>query len=120
MEAKPRDVHVLGATRYFQQLQDAHALSDMTGTDPACLASEVEFFGPFMPKAADHSFDCKRCSLRCQLNSCLFQQYIPGNSPDPRPFGGADGLADVPLGVLGDVEQQADHSGGEALAADGA
>jgi hypothetical protein len=37
-------------------LQDAHALPDLVGADPACLAGEVNFFKPFVPEAADHSF----------------------------------------------------------------
>src|SRR5690242_1774777 len=39
---------------------------------------------------------------------------------DRRKFGGGDGLANVSLGVLGDVGQQADHRRGEVLAAYGA
>ena len=36
VEAKPCDVHVLGPRRYFQQLQDAHALACMVA-DPASV-----------------------------------------------------------------------------------
>ena len=45
-----------GSPRYFQQLHDAHALPDMIGADPACLAGKIDLFKSFMPEAADHSF----------------------------------------------------------------
>jgi hypothetical protein len=50
VEAKPGDVHVLGLRRYFQQLEDAHALPDIVGTDPACLAGEVSSSSPLCLK----------------------------------------------------------------------
>jgi len=56
VEAKARDVHVLRLRRYFQQLQDTHALPDMFGADPTGLAGEVNFFKPFMSEVADPSF----------------------------------------------------------------
>ena len=55
VEAKASDVHVLRLRRHFQKLQDANALPDMIGADPACLAGTVDLFKPFMPEAADHS-----------------------------------------------------------------
>jgi hypothetical protein len=50
VEAKARDIHVRRLSRYFQQLQDTHALPDMIGADPARLAGQVYFFKPFMPE----------------------------------------------------------------------
>jgi hypothetical protein len=64
VEAKPRDVHVLGPPRYFQQLQDAHALPDMIGADPARPAGEEDLFKPFMSEATDRSF-----SVNCSVYS---------------------------------------------------
>jgi hypothetical protein len=58
----PRNTH-LGLPRYSQQLQDAHALPDMLGADPACFASAVNLFKPLMPKAADHS---------CSVNDLVY------------------------------------------------
>src|SRR6266852_9025915 len=72
VETKACDVHVLRLPRYFQQLQDAHALPDMIGADPACLTCAVDLFKPLMPEATDHSFSVKRIVDNCQLNSCLF------------------------------------------------
>jgi hypothetical protein len=54
VEAKACDVHVLGFCGHIQQLQDASALPNMIGTDPASLAGEVDLFKPFVPEAADH------------------------------------------------------------------
>ena len=54
VETKASDVHVFRLHRYFQQLQDSHALPNMSGSNPACLAGEVNFLKPFMPEAADH------------------------------------------------------------------
>src|SRR5437660_12723319 len=59
VEAKACYVHVLRFPRYFQQLQDAHALPDMIGADPACLAGAVDLVKPLMPEAAEHSFSVK-------------------------------------------------------------
>jgi hypothetical protein len=50
VEAEACDVHVFGLRRYFQQLQNAHALPDMIGTDPAGLAGEVNFLKPLWRK----------------------------------------------------------------------
>ncbi len=54
VKMKPRDVHVLGPLRYFQQLQDAYALPYLVGTNPASSASAVKLFNAFVPEAADH------------------------------------------------------------------
>src|SRR6266404_1763870 len=59
VKAKTRDVHVLRLPRYFQQLQDAHALPEMAGADPARLAGTVDLFKPPVPEATDHSFSVK-------------------------------------------------------------
>jgi hypothetical protein len=56
VEAKACDVHILGPSRYFQQLQDTHALPDLIGADPARLASEVDLFEPLMTEAPDYCF----------------------------------------------------------------
>jgi len=56
MEAKACNVHVLRAPRHLQQLQDARALPDLSGTDPARLASSIKLLEPFMPEAANHAF----------------------------------------------------------------
>ena len=52
---KACDVHILRPPSYFQQLQEAYALPDMIGTDPACFAGEVNLLEPLMPEAADHA-----------------------------------------------------------------
>src|SRR5271157_961614 len=59
VKTKACDVQVLRPLRHFQQLQDTHALPDVIGADPACLAGAVDLFKPFMPEAADHFFQCK-------------------------------------------------------------
>jgi len=56
VKAKACDVHVFGLARYFQQLQDTHALPDMTGADPARPAGAVNLRKPFMAEAANHRF----------------------------------------------------------------
>jgi hypothetical protein len=60
VETKTCDIHVLRLPRYFQQLQDTHALPDVIGTDPACLAGELNLFKPFMSEATDRSFSVNR------------------------------------------------------------
>jgi hypothetical protein len=50
VEAKACNVHILGLSCNFQQLQNTHALPDMIGADPASLSGEVNFFKPFMPE----------------------------------------------------------------------
>jgi len=45
MEPKTRDVHVLRLRPHFRQLQNAYALSNVIGADPARLAGEVNLCG---------------------------------------------------------------------------
>jgi hypothetical protein len=55
VKVKASDVHVLGLPRYLQQLQDAYALADISGADPARRALELNLFHSLMPEAADHT-----------------------------------------------------------------
>ena len=55
MKAKTRNVHVLGAHRQVEQLQDTRAFRDPIGADAASLAGEVKLLKSFMPEAADHA-----------------------------------------------------------------
>jgi hypothetical protein len=41
-------------------LQDTHALPDLPGADPVCLAGEVNLRKPFMPEAIDHTISVNR------------------------------------------------------------
>jgi hypothetical protein len=54
VEAKACNVPILRLLRHFQQLQDALALPDMIGADPARLAGAVDLFKPLVPEAAVH------------------------------------------------------------------
>jgi hypothetical protein len=56
VEVEARDVHVSRRRRHFQQLKDADASPDLTGTDPARLAGAVNLFKPLVPEADDHRF----------------------------------------------------------------
>src|SRR5258707_7117109 len=47
---EPGDVHILRLSCYVQQLQNAHALADVPGADPPCLAGAVDLFKAFMPE----------------------------------------------------------------------
>src|ERR1700720_4943943 len=64
------------------------------------------------------------CIQPCMILACTVIPYTSRGrarmSRHFRPFGGADGLADVTLGVLGEVDQEADHGRWQLLAADGA
>src|ERR1035437_778360 len=55
VEVKAGDVQLLRLTCDFQQLQDANALSEMIGANPAGLAGEVNLFKSLVPELADHS-----------------------------------------------------------------
>src|SRR6266849_6212352 len=50
VEAKACNVHILRLPRYFQQLQDALALPDIIGADPARLAGAVDLSSPWCRK----------------------------------------------------------------------
>jgi hypothetical protein len=54
VESEILQLHILRLPRYFQQLQDALALPDMIGADPARLAGAVDLFKPLVPEAAVH------------------------------------------------------------------
>jgi len=54
VEVKTGDVQLLRTTCYFQQLQDANALSDMIGANPASLAGEINLFKSLVSELADH------------------------------------------------------------------
>jgi hypothetical protein len=51
---EPRDIHLLWPLGYFEQLQDADALSDLVGADPASCTYAVKLFKSFVPEATDH------------------------------------------------------------------
>jgi hypothetical protein len=55
MKSEAGDVQVLGTNRDFQQLQDAHALSEMARSDFPRLSSEVNLFKTFVSEPVDHS-----------------------------------------------------------------
>src|ERR1017187_1536275 len=55
MKAKTRNVHVLGAHRQLEQVEDTRAFRDPIGADAASLAGEVKLLKSFMPEAADHA-----------------------------------------------------------------
>jgi len=48
------DIHSSGRTAYFEQLQNADALSDLVGADPASCTYAVKLFKSFVPEATDH------------------------------------------------------------------
>ena len=56
VKPKPGDVQILGLSRDFQQLHDAHTLPDIVRADPACFTGAVDLFKPFVPEALDHPF----------------------------------------------------------------
>ena len=56
VEVKAGDVQLLRLTCDFQQLQDANALSDMIGANPAGCAGEINLFKSLVPERADHSW----------------------------------------------------------------
>jgi hypothetical protein len=60
VEVKSGDIHLLGLACDFQQLQDANALPDTIGANPAGLAGEVNLPKPLVPERADYSrsVDC--------------------------------------------------------------
>jgi len=87
VQTKASDVHVLGPSRYFQQLQDAYALPDMVGADPAGLSGEVNFFQPLVSEAADHTVKCKPFDLHGQLDGLLFRgSRLAWVESKPAPF----------------------------------
>ena len=55
VEVKTGDVQLLRMTCDFQQLQDANALPDMIGANPAGCAGEVNLFKSLVPEPVDHS-----------------------------------------------------------------
>ena len=77
VEVKAGDIHLLGQTGDFQQLQDANALPDMIGANPAGLAGEVNLFKPLVPERPDHS----------RSVDCLVYSVNPSATPVVVPFG---------------------------------
>jgi hypothetical protein len=54
MKVKTGDLHLFRLIGGFHQLQDANALPDNFGADPAGLAGEENLFQPFVPERTDH------------------------------------------------------------------
>ncbi len=54
VEVEAGDIQLLRQARDFKQLQNANALPDVIGANPASLASEVNLFKPLVPERADH------------------------------------------------------------------
>jgi len=55
VKVKAGDVQLLRLTCDFQQLQDAYALPEMIGANPAGLAGEIYLLKSLVPEGADHS-----------------------------------------------------------------
>src|SRR5258708_6829396 len=57
------DIHIRGFGGHFQRLQNADALSDVFGANPARTPGEVDLIQSFVPEIGDHDFQCKPNSL---------------------------------------------------------
>ena len=55
VKVKARYIQFFRLTRHFQQLQDANALPEMIGSNPAGLAGEINLLQSLVPELADHS-----------------------------------------------------------------
>lgn len=60
VEPETCHIHVFRLRRHLQRLKDTHALPDVFGADPVCLAGEVDLFKPSIPEAGDHSSTVNR------------------------------------------------------------
>ena len=78
VEMEASYVQVRRLSRNFQELQDMHALPNVIGANPSCLAGQVYFFKSFMPEPADHHLNVKRLVYSVNSRNSGWPIFFPG------------------------------------------